>query len=43
MHAADLLSKRTYLTPDQEALTEQATGQRYTYADLNARANRLAN
>jgi fatty-acyl-CoA synthase len=43
MHAADLLSKRAYLTPDREALTEQATGRRYTYAELNTRANRLAN
>jgi fatty-acyl-CoA synthase len=43
MHAADLLSKRAYLTPDREALLELATGRRYTYAELNARANRLAN
>ena len=43
MHAADLLSKRAHLTPDREALVELATGRRYTYAELNARANRLAN
>ncbi len=43
MHAAHLLSSRANLTPHREALTEQATGQRYTYAELNARANRLAN
>ena len=43
MHAADLLSKRAHLTPDREALLELATGQRYTYAQLNARTNRLAN
>ena len=43
MHAADLLSKRAHLTPEREALTELATGRRYTYAELNARANRLAN
>lgn len=43
MHAADLLSKRAHLTPNREALLELATGQRYTYAELNARANRLAN
>lgn len=43
MHAADLLGKRAYLTPDREALTELDTGRRYTYAELNARANRLAN
>ncbi|MCP5008377.1 MAG: AMP-binding protein, partial [Aestuariibacter sp.] len=43
MHAADLLSKRAHLTPNREALLELATGERYSYADLNARANRLAN
>ena len=43
MHAADLLSKRAHLTPNREALLELATGQRYSYANLNARANRLAN
>jgi fatty-acyl-CoA synthase len=43
MHAADLLSKRAELTPDRVALVELETGCRYTYAELNARANRLAN
>jgi fatty-acyl-CoA synthase len=43
MHAADLLSQRANLTPDRIALVELETGHRYTYADLNARANRLAN
>lgn len=43
MHAADLLSKRARLTPHREALLDLETGQRYTYAQLNARANRLAN
>ena len=43
MHAADLLSKRAELTPDRVALVELETGQRYTYAQLNQRANRLAN
>src|SRR5512134_2802317 len=43
MHAADLLSKRADLTPERIALVELETGQRYTYADLNERANRLAN
>jgi fatty-acyl-CoA synthase len=43
MHAADLLSKRALLTPDREALLDVATGQRYSYAQLNARANCLAN
>lgn len=43
MHAGDLLSKRAELTPDREALLELATGHRFTYAELNARANRAAN
>lgn len=43
MHAADLLSKRAELTPDRVALVEVETGCRYTYAQLNVRANRLAN
>ena len=43
MHAADLLTNRARLSPGHEALIDKATGQRYTYAELNARANRLAN
>lgn len=43
MHAADLLSKRAHLTPDRIALVDLETGRRFTYAALNARANRLAN
>jgi fatty-acyl-CoA synthase len=43
MHAADLLSKRAELTPDRVALVEAATGCRFTYAELNVRACRLAN
>ncbi len=42
-HAADLLSKRAYLTPDRIAVVELETGHRYTYAELNKRTNRLAN
>jgi fatty-acyl-CoA synthase len=42
MHAADLLSRRALLTPDRVALVELSTGQRYTYAELNTRANRSA-
>lgn len=42
MHAGDLLSRRAMLTPDREALVELASGQRYSYAALNVRANRLA-
>lgn len=43
MHAADLLTHRACLTPDREAIYDQASNQRYTYAKLNRRANRLAN
>ena len=42
LHAADLLTHRALLTPEREALVELASGRRYTFADLNARANRLA-
>ena len=43
MHAADLLCKRAELTPDRIGLVELETGTRFTYAELNLRANRLAN
>jgi fatty-acyl-CoA synthase len=43
MHAADLLSKRAELTPERIALVELETGKRFTYAELNERANCLAN
>jgi fatty-acyl-CoA synthase len=43
LHAADLLSKRALLTPDREAIRELHSGQRFTFAELNQRANRLAN
>ena len=43
MHAGDLLSKRAELTPEREALLDLATGRRFTYSELNARANRTAN
>jgi fatty-acyl-CoA synthase len=43
MNAETLLSKRAHLTPDREAMLELETGVRYTYAELNARANRAAN
>lgn len=41
--AADLLSHRARLTPSREAVYEVATGRRYSYAELNARACRAAN
>ena len=43
MHAASLLSNRARLTPHKEALLELETGRRFSYAELNARANRAAN
>ncbi|MEW6400429.1 MAG: long-chain fatty acid--CoA ligase [Chloroflexota bacterium] len=43
MNAADLLTKRANLTPDREALYDLMSGVRYTYAQLNERANRAAN
>lgn len=43
MHAAALLSNRARLTPNKEALLELETGRRFSYAELNARANRVAN
>jgi len=43
MHTADLMTARARLTPDREALLEAATGRRFTYGELNARANRAAN
>jgi fatty-acyl-CoA synthase len=43
MHAADLLSKRADLTPERIAIVELETGTRFTYGELNERANRLAN
>ncbi|MGD9147752.1 MAG: AMP-binding protein, partial [Anaerolineae bacterium] len=43
MHAADLMTSRARLTPDREAMLFLPAGERYTYAELNARANCLAN
>ncbi len=38
----DLLGERARLTPDSTALVEAATGRRFTYADLDARATATA-
>jgi fatty-acyl-CoA synthase len=43
MHAADLLTSRSRLTPHREALLELETDRRFSYAELNRRACRLAN
>jgi fatty-acyl-CoA synthase len=42
MYIGDWLGKRELLTPERLALVDDTTGARYTYRDLNARANRLA-
>ena len=43
MHAADLLTDRARLTPDREAFYELHTKRRFTYGELNRRANQAAN
>lgn len=40
--AGDLLGERASLTPDRTALVYVPTGERFTYAQLDARAVRLA-
>ncbi len=42
MFDLDLLSERARVTPDRLALVSVETGERLTYADLNARAERAA-
>ncbi|MDQ4147777.1 MAG: AMP-binding protein, partial [Pseudomonadota bacterium] len=42
MYIGDWLGKRELLTPDRRALVDDGTGRRYTYRQLNERANRLA-
>lgn len=42
MYIGDWLGKRELLTPDRLALVDDTTGLRYSYRQLNARANRLA-
>lgn len=42
MHAGNLLARRAKLTPDREALLDLSSGRRFTYAALEARANRAA-
>lgn len=39
----DSIGRRAMLYPKREAIVDLDTGVRYSYADLNARANRLAN
>ena len=43
MHCANLLTDRARLTPTREAVFEVDSGTRFTFAELNERANRAAN
>ncbi|MCG8350560.1 MAG: long-chain fatty acid--CoA ligase [Chloroflexales bacterium] len=43
MYIGDWLGKRDLLTPERLALVDDSTGLRYTYRQLNGRANCLAN
>jgi fatty-acyl-CoA synthase len=43
MYSKDILAVRANLTPEREALYDVTSGVRYTYAQLNQRANRAAN
>ena len=43
MNTGNFLAKRARLTPTKEALFELDTGVRYSYAELNERANRAGN
>ena len=43
MDASTLLSSRARLTPEREALLELETQRRFSYAELNERANKAAN
>jgi fatty-acyl-CoA synthase len=42
-YSIDILAKRANLTPNREALYDITSGGRYTYSQLNERANRVAN
>jgi fatty-acyl-CoA synthase len=42
MFIGDWLGRRAQLTPDKLALVDASDGARYSYAELNARANRTA-
>lgn len=43
MNAAAILTRRANLTPNREAIYDLTSGNRYHFAELNQRANRLAN
>ena len=41
-NVGSILTKRTYLNPDSEALFDVAQSRRFTYEELNARTNQVA-
>ncbi len=43
INIGQFLAKRAHLNPHMEAVVDTATGQRFTFAALDARANRIAN
>ncbi len=43
INIGETLSRRTQRMPNREALVETDSGRRFTYSELNARTNRLAN
>ena len=43
INIGDTLTRRTKRMPNREALVETDSGRRFTYAQINARTNRLAN
>ena len=43
INIGETLSRRTKRMPNREALVEAESGRRFTYSELNARTNRLAN
>ena len=43
INIGETLSRRTKRMPNREALVETDSGRRFTYSELNARTNRLAN
>ena len=43
VNIGDLLTRRAHLDPDKEGLVETASGRRFSYRELNLRANRVTN
>jgi O-succinylbenzoate-CoA ligase len=43
VNIGELLTRQARINPDKEGLVETANGRRFTYGELNARSNRVAN